>query len=54
MTVTPASASAVNKLEDLSGLVLKPGENPYTALIRACNDNHVRNLIRLRRFNFSS
>ncbi|KAF4464420.1 ureidoglycolate hydrolase [Fusarium albosuccineum] len=30
---------ARNKLEDLSGVVLKPGENPYTALIRTCNDN---------------
>ena len=32
---------ARNKLEDLSGIVLKPGENPYAALINACNDNNV-------------
>ncbi|KAK7397844.1 hypothetical protein QQX98_012778 [Neonectria punicea] len=30
---------AKNKLEDLSGIVLKPGENPYSALINACNNN---------------
>lgn len=30
---------ARNKLEDLSGIVLEPGENPYTALIRTCNDD---------------
>ncbi|KAM0415742.1 hypothetical protein ACHAPT_013290 [Fusarium lateritium] len=30
---------ARNKLEDLSGIQLQPGENPYTALIRTCNDN---------------
>ncbi|KAI1167717.1 RNA ligase/cyclic nucleotide phosphodiesterase [Nemania serpens] len=28
-----------NKLEDLSGVELKPGENPYDALIDACHDN---------------
>ncbi|KAI1188127.1 RNA ligase/cyclic nucleotide phosphodiesterase [Nemania serpens] len=28
-----------NKLEDLSGVELKPGENPYCALIDACHDN---------------
>ncbi|KAI1133440.1 60S ribosomal protein L44 [Nemania abortiva] len=28
-----------NKLEDLSGVVLKPGENPYNALIEACHDD---------------
>ncbi|KAI0596535.1 60S ribosomal protein L44 [Biscogniauxia sp. FL1348] len=28
-----------NKLEDLSGVVLKPGENPYKALIEAGNDD---------------
>ncbi|KAI1105345.1 RNA ligase/cyclic nucleotide phosphodiesterase [Jackrogersella minutella] len=28
-----------NKLEDLSGVVLKPGENPYNALIEACDDD---------------
>lgn len=34
---------ARNKLEDLSGIQLQPGENPYTALIRTCNDNPVSN-----------
>jgi len=34
------SQDARNKLEDLSGIVLKPGENPYAALINACNDNN--------------
>ncbi|KAJ2998052.1 hypothetical protein NUW58_g440 [Xylaria curta] len=28
-----------NKLEDLSGVVVKPGENPYNALIDACHDD---------------
>lgn len=32
---------AQNKLEDLSGIVLKPGENPYMALIKACDDKPV-------------
>ena len=36
-----AVASVENKLEDLSGLVLRPGENPYAALIKACNDDPV-------------
>ncbi|KAL8357507.1 hypothetical protein RB598_002355 [Gaeumannomyces tritici] len=31
------SVDARNKLEDLSGIVLKPGENPYNALIEACS-----------------
>ena len=35
------STDARNKLEDLSGIVLKPGENPYNALIKACNNNPV-------------
>jgi hypothetical protein len=30
-----------NKLEDLSGMVLKPGDNPYNALIDACHDDPV-------------
>ncbi|KAM0552560.1 hypothetical protein ACHAPJ_007888 [Fusarium lateritium] len=30
---------ARNKLEDLSGIQLQPGENPYNALIKACDDN---------------
>ncbi|KAH6899874.1 RNA ligase/cyclic nucleotide phosphodiesterase [Thelonectria olida] len=28
---------AQNKLEDLSGIALQPGENPYLALLRACD-----------------
>ncbi|KAF5025247.1 hypothetical protein F66182_2713 [Fusarium sp. NRRL 66182] len=32
-------ADARNKLEDLSGIQLQPGENPYNALIKTCNDN---------------
>ncbi|KAK3937393.1 RNA ligase/cyclic nucleotide phosphodiesterase [Diplogelasinospora grovesii] len=31
------STDAKNKLEDLSGIVYQPGENPYEALINACN-----------------
>ncbi|KAI1638963.1 60S ribosomal protein L44 [Biscogniauxia mediterranea] len=33
------SVDVRNKLEDLSGVVLKPGENPYKALIEAGNDD---------------
>ena len=36
------STDAKNKLEDLSGVQLKPGENPYNALIDACDDDHVK------------
>jgi hypothetical protein len=32
---------AQDKLQDLSGIVLKPGQNPYDAFIKACNDDHV-------------
>ncbi|KAF3058662.1 hypothetical protein GL218_05584 [Daldinia childiae] len=32
------STDIENKLVDLSGVVLKPGENPYNALIEACDD----------------
>ena len=35
------STDAKNKLEDLSGVTIKPGENPYEALIKACNNNPV-------------
>lgn len=35
------STDLKNKLEDLSGVVLKPGENPYNALIEACKDDPV-------------
>lgn len=34
-----------NKLEDLSGVELKPGENPYDALIDACHDNPVKSAL---------
>lgn len=48
MTITMAdntvSEDARNKLEDLSGIVLKPGENPYAAFIGACNDKPVSHL----------
>lgn len=30
-----------HKLADLSGVELRPGENPYTAFISACNNDHV-------------
>ncbi len=36
------STDVKNKLEDLSGITLKPGENPYNALIETCNDDHVK------------
>ncbi|KAF7534672.1 hypothetical protein G7054_g6029 [Neopestalotiopsis clavispora] len=40
MTVSVLESTDVrNKLEDLSGVVLKPGENPYNALIEACHNN---------------
>lgn len=41
MAVELASVDARNKLEDLSGIVIQPGENPYAVFIKACNDNHV-------------
>ncbi|KAG6041706.1 hypothetical protein E4U41_002789 [Claviceps citrina] len=34
-----ASSDAGTRLEDLSGLVLQPGENPYAAFIEACHDD---------------
>ncbi|KAK2043543.1 hypothetical protein LZ31DRAFT_524223 [Colletotrichum somersetense] len=33
------SADARNKLEDLSGITILPGQNPYDAFIKACNDS---------------
>ncbi|KAI1331796.1 RNA ligase/cyclic nucleotide phosphodiesterase [Xylariaceae sp. FL0255] len=33
------STDVRNRLEDLSGVVVKPGQNPYNALIEACNSN---------------
>ncbi|GJN70775.1 ureidoglycolate lyase [Purpureocillium lilacinum] len=35
-----SSTDAQNKLEDLSGIALKPGENPYAAFIKACHNSH--------------
>ncbi|KAM0287212.1 hypothetical protein ACHAQH_000526 [Verticillium albo-atrum] len=34
------STDAKNKLEDLSGITILPGQNPYEALIKACDDDH--------------
>ncbi|KAF3760826.1 hypothetical protein M406DRAFT_93660, partial [Cryphonectria parasitica EP155] len=41
VNMSPAleSTDAKNKLEDLSGVKIEPGENPYNALIKACNDD---------------
>ncbi|KAK2019078.1 hypothetical protein LZ32DRAFT_219987 [Colletotrichum eremochloae] len=33
------STDAKSKLEDLSGITILPGQNPYDAFIKACNDN---------------
>lgn len=41
MSVSLESTDAKNKLEDLSGVKFKAGENPYKALIEACNDDAV-------------
>lgn len=41
MGSTMYSTDAQNKLEDLSGIVLKPGENPYEAFIQACDNKPV-------------
>lgn len=35
------STDVKNKLEDLSGVVIKPGENPYNALIETCGNDPV-------------
>jgi hypothetical protein len=34
-------ADAGNQFEDLSGIAIKPGENPYDALINACQGSAV-------------
>ena len=34
-------ADGGNKFEDLSGVDIKPGDNPYDALINACNGSPV-------------
>lgn len=36
------STDAKNKLEDLSGITIQPGENPYQALIKTCNNDPVK------------
>jgi hypothetical protein len=41
MASAPIPEDTRNKLEDLSGIVLKPGENPYAAFIKACENNPV-------------
>ncbi|EAA26625.2 hypothetical protein GE21DRAFT_9062 [Neurospora crassa] len=33
------SVDAISKLEHLSGVKIRPGENPYDALIQICNDH---------------
>ncbi|KAM3435338.1 hypothetical protein MY4824_004919 [Beauveria thailandica] len=40
MVADIVSVDARNKLEDLSGIVIRPGENPYHVFIEACNDDH--------------
>lgn len=35
------STDVKNKLKDLSGVKIQPGENPYKALIEACDDDSV-------------
>jgi hypothetical protein len=35
------AAELRNKLEDLSGVEIKPGQNPYEALIDVCNGHPV-------------
>jgi hypothetical protein len=35
-------ADAGNKFKDLSGVEIKPGDNPYDALINACQGSAVR------------
>lgn len=35
------STDARNKLEDLSGITIQPGDNPYNALIKACENDPV-------------
>lgn len=35
------TTDARNKLQDLSGVTIPPGANPYQALIEACEDDAV-------------
>ena len=37
----PSLGDAANKFEDLSGVEIKPGDNPYDALINACDGSPV-------------
>lgn len=37
--------AAEQKLDAISSQALQPGENPYSAFIKACDDNHVNSLI---------
>ncbi|OAA46047.1 RNA ligase/cyclic nucleotide phosphodiesterase [Metarhizium rileyi] len=39
MTAKNAENDAGSTLEDLSGIALRPGENPYSAFINACHDD---------------
>ncbi|KAI1820499.1 60S ribosomal protein L44 [Xylaria intraflava] len=39
------STDVKNKLQDLSGVIIKPGENPYHALIEACHDETVESIL---------
>ncbi len=48
MSAALESTDAKNRLEDLSGVALTPGENPYHALIAACSDDPVSLAVRLR------
>lgn len=48
MTQTLESTDVKNKLEDLSGLVIKPGENPYQALINVCDSRPVSHSVTCR------
>lgn len=41
MSAVLESTDAKNKLEDLSGIVIEPGGNPYDALIAACSNDPV-------------
>ncbi|OAQ98042.1 hypothetical protein LLEC1_07945, partial [Akanthomyces lecanii] len=40
MAAELVSVDARNKLEDLSGIVIQPGQNPYEVFIKACSNNH--------------
>lgn len=45
MSPALVSTDAKNKLEDLSGAKIQPGENPYKALIEACGNDAVRSKV---------